>query len=60
MKRIEVDLPVLEVMFLDETGWLKAALNLVADGVIRAHRLVRVYQSRNVLSGTAMPKRRVR
>jgi hypothetical protein len=40
MQRIEVDLPVLEVVLFDESCRLNAALNLVADGVVDADRLV--------------------
>lgn len=40
MQRIEIHLPVLEVVLLDKSCRLKAALDLVPDGQIRAHRLV--------------------
>jgi hypothetical protein len=40
MQGIQIHLVVLEVMLLDETSWLDAALDLVADGVVGAYRLV--------------------
>src|SRR5262252_3744114 len=40
MQRIQIHLPVLEVVLLDQACGLNAALDLVPDGVVGAHRFL--------------------